>query len=148
MHIAYFTENELFADAESNGKCMEIAREAQAEGHVNTLAYTGDAGSFVAFGDDGEALGYLSLSTWCTPGLEGYWENGQSVYVEQVVVSSRARGQGVARTLYQALEDTGLYSSAICSIHRDNVVSQAAHGNLGFEPVGEHFEYLVYKKGL
>jgi predicted GNAT superfamily acetyltransferase len=63
------------------------------------------------------------------------------VYVDRVVVAPKARGQGLARTLYAALFDhsTALgHDRIVCEVNLDppNPGSDAFHAALGFAEVG------------
>ena len=147
MDIAFYTDQDLFYEKEVCEDCEEIVRQAQAQGFLNTAVYRGDYGTYVAFDGD-KGIGYLSLSVWCTPEIEEWWEDGSTVYVEQVAVRDEYRGFGVARSLYAALEEDGQFSRIICSISRSNEASQAAHEALGFEVAGEHDNYIVYLKEI
>jgi uncharacterized protein len=64
------------------------------------------------------------------------------IYIDRVVVSEAARGQGLARSLYGLLEDQALRDTCerlVCEINAvpPNPQSDAFHQKLGFTPVGE-----------
>jgi uncharacterized protein len=64
------------------------------------------------------------------------------VYVDRVVVAAAARGQGLARQLYEALfaaARTEGYPCIVCEVNSDppNPASDAFHATLGFAVVGE-----------
>lgn len=66
----------------------------------------------------------------------------QFIYIDRVVVSPAARGQGLARKLYGVLEDQALHGGCkrmVCEINAvpPNPQSDAFHQKLGFVPVGE-----------
>ncbi len=63
------------------------------------------------------------------------------VYVDRIVVSPRARGQGLARRLYQALFEAARqagHQRLVCEVNSQppNPVSDAFHASLGFVLVG------------
>ena len=65
-------------------------------------------------------------------------------YIDRVVVSQAARGQGLARRLYGELEAVaraGGHECLVCEINAEppNPQSDAFHEKLGFVPVGEQF---------
>lgn len=77
------------------------------------------------------------------------------VYVDRIAVSAAARGQGLARTLYQELfqiaRDAG-FPQIVCEVNIDppNPASDAFHARLGFSEVGraelsngKHVRYLL-----
>ncbi|SDR23997.1 GNAT family N-acetyltransferase [Pseudovibrio sp. Tun.PSC04-5.I4] len=64
------------------------------------------------------------------------------LYVDRVVISKAARGQGIARKLYDDLFQFARaqgYERVVCEVNSDppNPVSDAFHASLGFEVVGE-----------
>ena len=148
MEVVFYTENEIFADDAVCTACEQITRQAQNEGYLNTMMFAGDFGTFVAFDDDDDICGYLAVSTWCTPELNSYWAEDETAYIEQVVVSTEARGQGVASALYETLEATGWFFRLMCSVHEGNEVSLAVHEALGFQVACENEDYLVLIKYL
>jgi uncharacterized protein len=64
------------------------------------------------------------------------------VYIDRIIVSSSARGRGIARLLYDdlfaAARNAG-HDRVVCEVNIDppNLVSEAFHAAMGFEPVGE-----------
>jgi predicted GNAT superfamily acetyltransferase len=64
------------------------------------------------------------------------------VYIDRIIVSSSARGQGIARLLYvdlfAAVRKAG-HDRVVCEVNIDppNLVSEAFHATMGFEGVGE-----------
>jgi hypothetical protein len=64
------------------------------------------------------------------------------VYIDRIIVSSSARGQGIARLLYvdlfAAVRRAG-HDRVVCEVNIDppNLVSEAFHARMGFEGVGE-----------
>jgi uncharacterized protein len=64
------------------------------------------------------------------------------LYVDRVVVSSAARGKGLARSLYSTVEDCARREKlerVVCEINLDppNPASDAFHLALGFAPIGQ-----------
>jgi uncharacterized protein len=64
------------------------------------------------------------------------------LYVDRVVVSTAARGKGLARSLYAAVEGVAQQEKlerVVCEINIDppNLASDALHQALGFAPVGQ-----------
>ena len=64
------------------------------------------------------------------------------VYIDRIIVSSSARGQGIARLLYEDLfgaARTAGHDRVVCEVNIDppNLVSEAFHAAMGFERVGE-----------
>lgn len=68
------------------------------------------------------------------------------IYIDRVVVAVQARGQGLARHIYVALQDfavAGGCTTIGCEVNRDppNPVSDAFHQAMGFSEVGQgHLE--------
>src|ERR1700684_4472852 len=64
------------------------------------------------------------------------------VYIDRIIVSSSARGRGIARLLYDdlfaAARNAG-HDRVVCEVNIDppNLVSEAFHAAMGFKPVGE-----------
>ena len=64
------------------------------------------------------------------------------IYIDRIIVSSSARGRGIARLLYEdlftAARNAG-YDRVVCEVNIDppNLVSEAFHAAMGFERVGE-----------
>ena len=64
------------------------------------------------------------------------------VYIDRIIVSSSARGQGIARLLYEDLfgaARTAGHDRVVCEVNIDppNLGSEAFHAAMGFERVGE-----------
>jgi predicted GNAT superfamily acetyltransferase len=64
------------------------------------------------------------------------------VYIDRIIVSSSARGQGIARTLYEDLMATAKrawHERVVCEVNIEppNPASEAFHVALGFEAIGE-----------
>ena len=64
------------------------------------------------------------------------------VYVDRVVTAPKARGRGLARTLYSRLFERAIaakHERIVCEVNADppNPGSQALHRSLGFVPVGD-----------
>jgi uncharacterized protein len=96
----------------------------------------------VAFRDD---------STFDNPNFHWLKLRYQSfIYIDRVVVSEEARGRGLARWLYEALEARAIEESRgrlVCEINLDppNLPSEKFHETLGFRPVGSQ-QLAVAKK--
>ncbi len=63
------------------------------------------------------------------------------IYVDRIVIADHAKGQGLARKLYEALFATAAsqgYSAIVCEINANppNPASDQFHAALGFTPVG------------
>ncbi len=64
------------------------------------------------------------------------------VYIDRIIVSSSARGRGIARLLYEdlfaAARKAG-HDRVVCEVNIDppNLVSEAFHATMGFKRVGE-----------
>jgi predicted GNAT superfamily acetyltransferase len=66
---------------------------------------------------------------------------GRFIYVDRIVVAEAARGQGVARRLYEDLfvqARAAGYDEVTCEVNRDppNPISDQFHAALGFVPLG------------
>ena len=64
------------------------------------------------------------------------------LYVDRIVISKQARGQGIARKLYDNLFNFATakgYERIVCEVNSDppNPISDAFHTSLGFQIVGE-----------
>jgi len=64
------------------------------------------------------------------------------VYIDRIIVSSSARGQGLARVLYEdllAAAKRGGHDRVVCEVNIEppNPVSEAFHVAMGFEAVGQ-----------
>lgn len=92
-------------------------------------------------------LGFLMTftpgSTYDSPNFVWFVERMTNfVYVDRIVVAARARGQGVARRLYESLfaraEAEG-FERVVCEVNADppNPISDQFHAALGFTPVGQ-----------
>jgi len=92
-------------------------------------------------------LGFLMTftlgSTYDSPNFVWFVERMTNfVYVDRIVVAARARGQGVARRLYESLfaraEAEG-FERVVCEVNSDppNPISDQFHAALGFTPVGQ-----------
>ncbi|MBO9556588.1 GNAT family N-acetyltransferase [Cellulomonas sp.] len=102
--------------------------------------------ALLADGDDGPLGFLLALAPGSAYASENYlWFSEHvpgSLYVDRVVVSPDAHGQGVGRLLYEAVDararELGL-GQVTCEVNLDppNPGSLAFHARLGFEQVGE-----------
>jgi uncharacterized protein len=66
---------------------------------------------------------------------------GSFVYVDRIVVSAAARGQGIARAFYEELFAAAAqagFDEVTCEVNSDppNPISDKFHATLGFLPVG------------
>ena len=64
------------------------------------------------------------------------------VYIDRIIISRAARGQGLARSLYEDLFAAAKHAGhdrVVCEVNIDppNRISEAFHAALGFAPVGE-----------
>ena len=102
--------------------------------------------ALVADGEDGPLGFLLALTPGSGYGSENYlWFSEHvpgSLYVDRIVVSPDAHGQGLGRLLYAAVDararELGL-GQVTCEVNLDppNPGSLAFHARLGFEQVGE-----------
>jgi N-acetylglutamate synthase-like GNAT family acetyltransferase len=102
-----------------------------------------ERGELLVAEDDGETVGFLAYRTdWfgCT-------------LVSLVVVAERMRRRGVARALFQALEQRSPSARLFSSTEEMNAVSIQMHRTLGFVPSGHidnlpqgYRELLFYKR--
>jgi predicted GNAT superfamily acetyltransferase len=87
----------------------------------------------IAFRDD---------STYDNPNFHWLKLRYQSlIYIDRIVVSEEARGQGLARRLYEALERRAVEEGRrrlVCEINLEppSLPSEKFHETLGFRPVG------------
>lgn len=104
-----------------------------------------DAASHVRAEVNGLAL-LVAFSEGCTYDSPNFrWLKARYArfnYIDRVVVSDQARGQGLARQLYAELEELTRIDHRerlVCEINAvpPNAHSDAFHRALGFEPVGE-----------
>ncbi len=93
-----------------------------------------DAGLLVTYDQNGD---YSSVNfKWFCSTYDRF------LYVDRVVVSQKARGQGIARGFYDDLFEfarTKGYERVVCEVNSDppNPASDAFHASLGFKVVGE-----------
>ena len=64
------------------------------------------------------------------------------VYIDRIIVSSSARGQGIARLLYDDLFDRAKeagHDQVVCEVNIEppNLVSEAFHVAMGFDGIGQ-----------
>jgi uncharacterized protein len=118
--------------AELSYKTAEAFRDLIGASHVTLAEPTGMA-LLVAFSE---------ASTYDNPNFAWLKKRYQRfVYVDRVVVSAAARGQGLARQLYAALENRAAADKRerlVCEINLEppNPASDQFHEALGFSPVG------------
>lgn len=104
-----------------------------------------DAAWRVRVVDDGTAMlvAFTSESEWSSENIDWFRARyPRFAYVDRVVVSPSARGQGLARLLYQdfikaARADGYDLLCAEVNLEPPNPASDALHRSFGFEPVGE-----------
>ncbi|WP_421991974.1 GNAT family N-acetyltransferase [Roseococcus sp.] len=87
------------------------------------------SGFLVAFGAETPIQG--PNHAWFVGRGEGF------AYIDRIVVALQARGQGVARSLYEDLAARGLTLACEVNLDPPNPAGQAFHARLGFQPVGE-----------
>lgn len=136
-----FTEDVLAAALELNNAHAEELSFHTRESFAKLLA---DA-AFVRMAPQGLALivAFHEGCTYVNPNFSWFTARFQSFYyIDRVVVSAAARGRGLARQLYEALEAearAGGHERLVCEINAapPNPQSDAFHQRLGFVPVGE-----------
>jgi hypothetical protein len=72
------------------------------------------------------------------------------VYIDRIIISSAARGQGIARSLYEDLFAAAIqagHDRVVCEVNIDppNRVSEAFHAAMGFDAVGQATIHRVTK---
>jgi predicted GNAT superfamily acetyltransferase len=102
-----------------------------------------EGGELLVAEDHGETLGFLAYRT------DWY----QCTWVSLVVVAEHARRRGVARALFEALEQRSASARLFSSTEETNAVSIKMHRALGFIPSGHidnlpqgYRELLFYKR--
>lgn len=99
--------------------------------------------AFVATDEEGLAGFVIAVQPGRPYGSENYRWFKQHYedfhYVDRVVVAERARGQGLARSLYDAVIAAKERSWLLAEVNLDppNEGSQAFHAKLGFDEVGQ-----------
>lgn len=97
----------------------------------------------VAENDDGQILGFVYAHRY-RPRAAYDWTVETSIYTDKA-----ARGKGVGRQLYQALETelaTQHVTSLLACVTGENLASLAYHQHLGYELVGT-FKQVGFKHG-
>jgi predicted GNAT superfamily acetyltransferase len=113
---------------------------------VSSLAALLDM-SFYARGiDRGETAFLIALdqnAPYQNPNFRWFKESRESfVYIDRVIVAASARGQGIARLLYDdlfiAAREVG-QERVVCEVNIDppNPISEAFHLSMGFQEVGQ-----------
>jgi uncharacterized protein len=80
---------------------------------------------------------------YASPNFMWFKESRESfVYIDRIIVSISARGQGMARVLYEdliAAAKRAGHDRVVCEVNIEppNPVSEAFHVAMGFEPVGQ-----------
>ena len=103
--------------------------------------------AFYARGIEGGATGFLIAlehsAAYVNPNFMWFQASRPSfVYIDRIVVSISARGQGIARLLYQDLFAAAKrcgHDRVVCEVNIEppNPVSEAFHLAMGFEAVGQ-----------
>jgi predicted GNAT superfamily acetyltransferase len=99
--------------------------------------------SQVAEPDLGFLITFIKGSTYDSPNFVWFVERMDNfIYVDRIVVAAHARGQGIARRLYEGLFATAQaegYEHVVCEVNSDppNPISDQFHAALGFTPVGQ-----------
>ncbi|KZL15887.1 GNAT family N-acetyltransferase [Pseudovibrio sp. Ad26] len=93
-----------------------------------------EVGLLISYDQDGD---YSSINfKWFCVAYDNF------LYVDRIVISKAARGQGIARKLYDDLFSFAKakgYERIVCEVNSDppNPASDAFHASLGFQIVGE-----------
>jgi uncharacterized protein len=103
--------------------------------------------AFYARGIDRGATAFLialeNSAAYVNPNFMWFKEFRRSfVYIDRIIVSISARGQGIARVLYEdlfAAAKRGGHDRVVCEVNVEppNPVSEAFHAAMGFEAVGQ-----------
>jgi uncharacterized protein len=92
--------------------------------------------------ENGYLLAFAPSAQIEGPNFEWFKARGGAfVYVDRIVVSAKARGQGIARALYMDLfiaAAAGGFEEITCEVNSDppNPISDKFHAAMGFIPVG------------
>jgi uncharacterized protein len=117
------------------------------ENGLNTLLNAAFYARGVAPGLDGGATAFLIAldhkATYDNPNFSWFRASYPSfIYIDRIIVSETARGQGIARLLYidlmAAAKQAG-HSRVVCEINIEppNPASEAFHIAMSFQPVGQ-----------
>ncbi|MCA3693707.1 GNAT family N-acetyltransferase [Aquidulcibacter sp.] len=99
--------------------------------------------SQVAEPDLGFLITFIPTSRYDSPNFVWFVERMDNfVYVDRIVVAAHARGQGIARRLYEGLfarAEADGYEHVVCEVNSDppNPISDQFHAALGCTPVGQ-----------
>lgn len=111
----------------------DCAREQHLEEMASFLREPGRYAQFIVRGPEGRGIGFAEAS------LRTDYVNGTASspvgYLEGLYVRFDARGQGVARSLVQAVSEWAIARGCVelaSDTQPENLVSQAVHGRLGF----------------
>jgi predicted GNAT superfamily acetyltransferase len=105
--------------------------------HLVSQAY-----SATAIGTEGFLITFDQGADYDSPNFVWFEEKYDVfVYVDRIVVSAAARGQGIARTLYESLINMARadgHTKIVCEVNLDppNPGSDAFHDQMGFVEVG------------
>lgn len=105
---------------------------------INGAAFTrtsGDKGGFLVVYDQAGSYSSVNFQWFCQ-------RYGNFLYVDRIVISPSARGQGLAKRLYAdlfAFAEASGYERVVCEVNSEppNPASDAFHAALGFAVVGE-----------
>jgi len=92
--------------------------------------------------DDALLIAFDQDAAYDSPNFLWFRErNDRFVYVDRIVVAEKARGRGLARTLYEALFEAARAAGhvrVVCEVNSDppNPGSDAFHAGMGFVEVG------------
>jgi predicted GNAT superfamily acetyltransferase len=103
--------------------------------------------AFYARGIDHGAAAFLIAlehrAAYINPNFNWFKASRESfVYIDRIIVSISARGQGLARRLYEdlfAVAKRGAHDRVVCEVNIEppNPISEAFHVAMGFEAVGQ-----------
>jgi len=146
-------------DQSRNAICDLTSRDATAvlllnNTHAKETSELDDAGleslfdmAFYARGIDHGATAFLIAlqhsAAYVNPNFNWFKASRESfVYIDRIIVSIPARGQGVARLLYEDLLATAKragHGRVVCEVNIEppNPASEAFHVAMGFEPIGQ-----------
>jgi len=102
--------------------------------------------AFYARGIDGGSAAFLIAldqnTPYNNPNFEWFRERYERfVYIDRIIVAVSARGQGIARRLYEdlfAVAARAAHDRVVCEVNLDppNPASDSFHANMGFAEVG------------
>ena len=140
-------ENITSLSAEANALLLALNNEHREETsflseddwkHLIEEAYTA-----TAVNSDGFLITFDQEANYGSPNFLWFQQKYPNfVYVDRIIVSATARGQGIARILYERLFETAQemgHTRIVCEVNIDppNPGSDAFHTRLGFYEVGQ-----------